>query len=337
MKTFQPYTIKNMTLKNKIVMPPMCMYSADGDGYVKNFHMAHYGARAIGGVGLIIVEATGVSPNGRISDNDLGLWCDEQIAGMKKLVDSLHEQDTKVAIQLNHAGRKYEGGGVQVGVSPIRFNERYTVPKELTVEEIKQIVIDFGQAAKRAELAGFDALELHGAHGYLINQFLSPMSNHRTDEYGGNPENRTRFLKEVLEQVHQNWTADKPVILRISATEYNKNGYSMEELADMLNTVSPMLDIIHVSSGGNSSEKIDIFPGYQVRLAEEIKKLCKKDTIAVGLIDNIDLAEEILGNQRADLVAIGRTLLRDPQFVLNEARRKGYSITLPKQYERGYK
>ncbi|MFT4144190.1 MAG: NADPH dehydrogenase NamA [Mobilitalea sp.] len=337
MKAFQPYTIKNMTLKNRIVMPPMCMYSAEADGFVKNFHMTHYGARAIGGVGLIIVEATGVAPNGRISDNDLGLWSDEQMAGMRNLVESIHEADTKVAIQLNHAGRKYEGSGEKVGVSPIRFNERYTVPRELSIAEIKQIVRDFGQAARRADQVGYDAIELHGAHGYLINQFLSPMSNHRTDEYGGSYENRTRFLKEVLEEVHRNWPSDKPVILRISATEYNPSGYGVEELTDMLNTISHKLDIIHVSSGGNSSEKIDVFPGYQVKLAETVRELCKKDTIAVGLIDNIDLAEEILGNQRADLVAFGRTLLRDPQFALNEAKRKHYDIELPRQYIRGYK
>lgn len=337
MKTFQPYTIKNMTLKNRIVMPPMCMYSAEANGFVNNFHRIHYGARALGGVGLIIVEATGVAPNGRISDNDLGLWSDEQMEGMRSLVDSLHEAATKVAIQLNHAGRKYEGSGEKVGVSPIRFNERYTVPKELSVEEIKQIIKDFGQAARRAEEVGYDAIELHGAHGYLINQFLSPMSNQRTDEYGGSSENRVRFLKEVLEEVHKYWPSDKPILVRISATEYNSSGYQVEELAAMLNAISHMVDLIHVSSGGNSSEKIDVYPGYQIKLAQTIKELCKKDTIAVGLIETIDLAEEVLGNQRADLVAIGRTLLRDPQFVLNEAKRKGYNISLPTQYERGYK
>ncbi len=326
-----------MELKNRIVMPPMCMYSADEDGMVKNFHITHYVTRAVGGVGLIIVEATGVIPNGRISSNDLGIWSDSHIKGLKKIVDQVKSYGTKIGIQLAHAGRKCESNDeFIVAPSPLRFSDEYRVPRELSKDGIKEIVSQFKDAARRANEAGFDMIEIHGAHGYLINEFLSPLSNKRDDEYGGSRENRVRFLKEIIEAVKEVWPENKPISLRVSADDYTEGGIDKEEMVEIVNLVKDDIDIVHVSSGGVVKARINAFPGYQVTHAERIKKECNIPTIAVGLIKDYDHIEEIISNERADLVALGRALLRDPYLVLNMAYERNISGFFPKQYERGF-
>lgn len=318
-------------------MPPMCMYSSDEEGMVKEFHEVHYISRAIGGVGLIILEATGVLPNGRITSNDLGIWSDDHIPGLKSLVNKAKVYGSKMAIQLAHAGRKCTSNDEYiVAPSPIRLSEDYRIPRELTKDEIKEIVLAFREAAIRADESGFDTIEIHGAHGYLIHEFLSPITNKRTDEYGGSLENRTRFLKEILKSVKKIWPEEKPIILRVTADDYHEDGINKEEMVKIINEVKEDLDMVHVSTGGLISVKFDIFPGYQVKHSETIKRECNIPTIAVGLIQEYDQIEEILYNDRADLVALGRAILRDPHIVLNMAHDNDLEISYPKQYERGY-
>lgn len=337
LKAFQSYKLKNLDLKNRIVMPPMCMYSAKEDGLVTDFHISHYTARAMGGVALIIVEATGVLPNGRISDHDLGIWDHSQVAGLKELVRQIKSFGSLVGIQLNHGGRKYEGKEKLVGPSPIAYSDSYQEPAQLTTDQIKEIVAAFGNAAKLADEAGFDMIEIHGAHGYLINQFLSPHSNHRSDEYGGSLENRVRFLKEVIASIKDNWPESKTLGIRISATEHLEDGYNEAEMVTMLNLVKEDLDIVHVSTGGNGPWAGNVYPGYQVKQAEIIKQGVGLPIIAVGLLDDIKLIEEVLGNDRADLVAVGRGLLMNPYFVNQEGFKQDQEIELPFQYERGFR
>ncbi len=326
-----------MTLKNRIVMPPMCMYSAEEDGIVKDFHETHYISRAVGGVGLIIIEATGVTPNGRISSNDLGIWSDEHIKGLKNIVDKSKVYGAKMGIQLAHAGRKCESNDdFIVGPSPIRFSDDYRIPRELDKEGIQRIVQQFKEAARRAELAGFDTIELHGAHGYLINEFLSPLSNKRSDEYGGSRENRVRFLKEIISAIKEVWPREKPIILRVSADDYTDGGIDKEEMVKIINLVKEDIDMVHVSSGGVVKARINTFPGYQVTHSETIKRECNIPTIAVGLIEDYDHIEEIVSNNRADLVALGRAILRNPYLPLNMAYSKRIQNLYPKQYERGF-
>lgn len=321
-------------------MPPMCMYSADSRGYVNDFHINHYTSRAMGGTGLIIVEATGVTPNGRISSNDLGIWSDDHIGGLKRLVDSVKKYDTAIGIQLAHAGRKCESDDDYiVAPSPIRYSEKYRKPRKLSREEIKEIVGQFKEGARRANEAGFDTIEIHGAHGYLISEFLSPLSNKREDEYGGSRENRTRFLKEILEAVKEVWPEEKAILLRVSAYDYIEGGMDKYEMAEILKLVKDYIDVIHVSTGGVAPvpDKIYTYPGYQVSHGEYIRKELEMPTITVGLINNFELVEEILANKRADLVAIGRGMLRDPYFVLNMAYELGVKDIYPKQYVRGFR
>ena len=336
MKTFEEYSIKSLKLKNRVVMPPMCMYSADDSGEVNDFHINHYTTRSIGGVGLIIVESTGITPNGRISDNDLGIWDDKHIKGLKNLVQSVKKHGSKIAIQLNHAGRKYTGSGQPVAPSAISYDENYKMPKELTKIEIKEIIFRFQEAAIRADKAGFDVIEIHAAHGYLIDQFLSPLSNLRQDGYGKTTENRTRFLKEILVAVKEVWPKGKPISLRVSAEDYKKGGISIKEMVQIINIVKEYVDVVHVSSGGLVPAHINLYPGYQINFAQTIKRECNIPTIAVGLITEIDMVEEILSNERADLVALGRELLRNPFWVLNKAKEKNVDIELPEQYKRAF-
>lgn len=337
MNSFSVFKIKNMELKNRIVMPPMCMYSAEEDGLVQDFHENHYISRAVGGTGLIIIEATGITPNGRISSNDLGIWSDEHIEGLKRIVDKVRPYGAKIGIQLAHAGRKCESNDeFIVAPSPIGFSEDYRVPRELTKEGISKIVELFKHAARRANQAGFDIIEIHGAHGYLIHQFLSPLSNKREDEYGGSRENRVRFLMEVITAIKDVWPQDKPISLRVSADDYTDGGIDKEEMSEIINLVKDSIDIVHVSSGGVVRARINTFPGYQVSHAEYIKEKCKIPVIAVGLIKDYDHVEEIISNNRADLVALGRAILRDPYFASNMAYEKGIKEVNIKQYNRGY-
>lgn len=337
MNSLTEFYLKGLIFKNRIVMPPMCMYSADEYGNVADFHETHYISRAVGGVGLIILEATGITPNGRISSNDLGIWSDDHIKGLKRIVDKAKVYGAKMGIQLAHAGRKCDSNDeFIVAPSPIRFNEEYKVPRELSKEDMKKITLQFKEAARRANLAGFDIIEIHGAHGYLIHQFLSPLSNKRSDDYGGSRENRVRFLKEILSSIKEAWPKDKPIILRVSADDYTEGGIDKDEMVKIINLVKDDLDMIHVSSGGLvSGTQIKLYPGYQVTHAEAIKKECSIPTIAVGLIKDYDHIEEIISNSRADMVALGRELLRNPYLVLNMAYKNDIKYS-PVQYERGF-
>lgn len=338
MNTLKNYTLKNLNLKNRIVMPPMCMYSSDETGMANDFHYTHYVTRAIGAVSLIIVESTGVVENGRTTDNDLGIWNDKQIDGLKKIVDGVKKHGSKIAIQLNHGGRKYTGTASQaVAPSAVKFDEKSTLPKELTRDDIKEIVLKFKDAAERVDKAGFDAIEIHGAHGYLIHQFLSPLSNLRKDEYGGDIKNRTRFLKEILQAVSKVWPKEKAILLRVSAYDYKDGGITSNDMIEIINEIKDYIDIVHVSTGGLIPVEINAYPGYQVNYSSIIKEKCKIPTIAVGLITDVNMAEEIISNNRADLVAVGRELLRNPYFVLNEAKIRNLDFDYPEQYKGAFK
>lgn len=338
MNIFKNYTLKNINLKNRIVMPPMCMYSSDKTGIANDFYYTHYVTRAIGGVGLIIVESTGVVQNGRTTDSDLGIWSDKHIDWLKKIVDGVKKPGSKIVIQLNHAGRKYTGTASRaVAPSAVKFDEKSALPRELTKDDIKEIVLNFKEAAKRADKAGFDAIEIHGAHGYLIHQFLSPLSNLREDEYGGNIKNRTRFLKEILHAVSEVWPKEKAILLRVSAYDYKDGGITLNDMVEIINEIKEYIDIVHVSTGGLIPAEINVYPGYQVNFSSTIKEKCNIPTIAVGLITDINMAEEIISNDRADLVAFGRELLRNPYFVLNEAKVRNLDFDYPEQYKVAFK
>ena len=335
-KLFTSYTIKDVTLKNRIVMSPMCMYSSHQEnGMVENWHKTHYVSRAVGGAGLIIIEATAVTPQGRISPQDLGIWNDEQKQGLTELVSLIKEQGAKTGIQLAHAGRKADLEGEILAPSAIAFNDRYQTPKEMTKEDIKETVAAFRDGAKRAKEAGFDVIEIHGAHGYLINEFLSPISNKREDEYGGSAENRYRILKETMAAVKEVW--DGPLFVRISAHDYLEGGMDPEQYTEMVRWMKEDgADLIDVSSGAVAPARIHAFPGYQVPFSDTIKNNADIATGAVGLIVNGTQAEEILQNNRADLVLLGRELLRDPYWPRTAAKELGAEIKAPVQYERGW-
>lgn len=337
MRAFESIKIKNFEVKNRIVMPPMCMYTADTDGYANEFHHVHYGSRAVGGVGIIIVEATGVTSNGRISEHDLGIWDDNHISGLKKIVELCKPYGTKMVIQLAHAGRKCEVISEEiVAPSGIPFDENSRVPKELSQDEIKEIIASFREAAIRAVKAGFDGVEIHAAHGYLIHEFLSPITNQRTDEYGGNVINRSRLLREILEEVRKVLPSDMPIFLRVSASDYTPDGLDVYKMEEIINEVRDFIDVLDVSSGGVIQARIAVYNGYQVRFSEYLKSKCNVPTIAVGLITGPELVEEVLFNNRADFVALGRELLRNPYWVLDTAYENQIPYVYPKQYIRAF-
>lgn len=335
-KLFSPYTIKGVTLKNRIVMSPMCMYSSHNeDGHLQNWHRTHYTTRGVGQVGLIIVESTAVTPQGRISPQDLGIWSDEHIEGFKELVGLVKEHGAKMGIQLGHAGRKAVLEGEILAPSALAFNDKMKTPKEMTITEINKTVEAFKNGAERAAKAGFDVIELHGAHGYLIHQFLSPLSNKRTDEYGGSAENRYRLLREVIDAVKTVW--DGPLFVRVSANDYHAEGLTAEDYIPFANWMKEQgVDLIDVSSGAVVPAHIHAYPGYQVKYSETIKNGTGIATGAVGMITSAVQAEEILQNDRADLVILARELLRDPYWPRTAAKELGVSIEAPKQYERGW-
>ena len=335
-KLFSPYTVKGVTFKNRIVMAPMCMYSSHNeDGHLQNWHRTHYTSRAVGQVGLIIVEATAVSPEGRISPQDLGIWNDEHIAGFQELAGLVKEHGAKIGIQLAHAGRKAVLEGEILAPSAIAFNEKSKTPKEMTKDDIAATIEAFKKGAERVKKAGFDVIEIHGAHGYLINEFLSPLSNKRTDEYGGSAENRCRFLREVIGAVKTVW--DGPLFVRVSAHDYHEDGLTPEDYITFGNWMKEQgVDLIDVSSGAVVPARIDVYPGYQVKYSEAIKYGADIPTGAVGLITSPLHAEEILQNERADLIFLARELLRDPYWPRKAAKELGVSIDGPKQYERGW-
>ncbi|HKM06088.1 MAG TPA: NADPH dehydrogenase [Sphaerochaeta sp.] len=338
MKLFEPFTIKNLSLRNRFVMAPMCTYMvSEHDGKVTPFHQAHYVAPAIGGVALICIEATSVSPEGRISDNDLGLWSDEQVPALANVVVGIHEAGAKVAIQLAHAGRKCmatDGVSEILAPSALAFDETYRVPKEMQEPEIERVIDDFRQAARRAEAAGIDALEIHAAHGYLINQFISPETNFRTDRF----QDPSLFLTLILNAIHEVWPKDKPVWVRVSATDYSPKGYDVQYLLNILDKIRPMIDAVHVSSGGVVPINFPVYPGYQVSFAKNIKSTLNLPTIAVGMLSSPDMAELVLQSGSADLIAVGRGLLRNPNCLMEIAfaHQKEFLLQQPGYLQRGF-
>lgn len=335
-KLFSTFKLKNLELKNRIVMAPMCMYSADEKGISNSWHYIHYGTRAVGGTGLIIMEATAVESRGRITSKDLGIWSDSHIEGLRSIVEECKKHGAKMGIQLAHAGRKCEAASEEIiAPSPIAFSEKYRTPKEMSKEDIKEVVSAFKAAAKRAKEAGFEVIEIHGAHGYLIHEFMSPVTNKRKDEYGGSAENRARFLKEVISAVREVWTEELPLILRVSAEDYAEEGNSPEDTAEIIDFAKDAgIDIVHVSSGGLVEARINVYPGYQIGFAEVIKCITNLPVIAGGFITSPLMVEEILQNNRADLVFLGRELLRNPYWPLRASKELQEEIEWPVQYLR---
>jgi len=348
-KLFSSLSIKNLTLKNRIVVSPMCQYSAQ-DGFTNDWHLVHLGSRAVGGAGLVFTEATAVSPEGRITPGDVGLWRDEHIPGLNRIAGFIYSQGAIAGIQLAHAGRKAScavpleggkqldeklGGWKTVAPSAIPFITGEKPPESLNKEGIKKVVSDFKAASGRAVVAGFKVIEIHCAHGYLLHEFLSPLSNKRTDIYGGSFENRIRLLIEVINGIKSVWPAEYPLFVRISATDWTEGGWTTEEsikLAYILNNIG--IDLIDCSSGGNVfNAKIPVSPGYQVPFSDALRKTGIL-TGAVGFITAAKQAESILQEEMADLVFIAKELLRNPYFPLNAARELSEDITWPAQYLR---
>ncbi len=334
-KLFEPYQLQSIKLKNRIVMAPMCMYSAKEDGLVTPFHLVHYATRAAGQIGLIVLEATAVVPEGRISSNDLGIWDDAHIEGLQQVVTNMQAYGAKTGIQLAHAGRKATVDGEIFAPSAIAFSDEYKTPSEMTLDDIDYVVEAFKKAAIRARQAGFDVLEIHGAHGYLISEFLSPATNKRSDQYGGSQENRYRLLRQVIDAIRSVW--EGPLLVRVSAEDYAQDGTTMEDFIVFSRWMqSQGVDLVDVSTGGVVQAHIHAFPGYQVPHAEAIKLGANIPTGAVGLITHAQHAEEILQNNRADLIFLGRVLLRDPYWPLHAAKELGANIEPPVQYVRGW-
>ncbi len=326
-----PLTIKSVKFKNRLGMSPMCQYSAH-DGYANYWHNVHYATRAVGGIGLIMLEATAIVPEGRITPYDLGIWDDNLINNLQIITNLIQKNGGVAGIQLAHAGRKAShdspekggkqlhsnnGGWTTVGASSIAFDSDEIPPQALNKSEIENIVKRFENATLRAYHAGFKVIEIHAAHGYLLHQFLSPLSNHRTDEYGGTFENRTRFLLEVVAAVQRVWSPDLPIFVRLSATDWKVGGWTLEETIELSKILlNKGVDLIDCSSGGIVSDaKIPIADGYQVPFSTAVKKTGIR-TAAVGLITRLNQIEEILSNNQADLVLLGRELLRNPYFGL---------------------
>jgi len=347
---FSPLSIKSVTLKNRIVVSPMCQYSCI-DGFATDWHLVHLGSRAIGGAALIIQEASAVSAAGRITHADLGIWKDEHLDKLTSIVSFIHHHGAVAGIQLAHAGRKascevpWKGGHqIQSGehawqtVAPsaIPFHENDIIPHALIKTEIDGLITDFKNAAVRAIKAGYQLIEIHAAHGYLINEFLSPLTNARTDEYGGSFENRIRFLLEVIAAIQSVWPADLPLFVRLSATDWAEGGWTIDDSVKVSFILKEKgIDLVDASSGGTvSTVKIPAGPGYQVAFAETIKKQTGILTGAVGIITTTQQAEEILQQQQADLIIMARQLLRDPYFALHAAKELNEEVQWPDQYLR---
>jgi 2,4-dienoyl-CoA reductase-like NADH-dependent reductase (Old Yellow Enzyme family) len=352
-KLFEPLRIRSVVLKNRIVVSPMCQYSST-DGFAHDWHLVHLGSRAVGGAGLIFTEAAAVSPQGRITPHDLGIYKDEHIEFLRRITDFIRAQQSVPAIQLAHAGRKashhrpWDGGAalkeneqpwITEAPSAIAYKEGEPVPHELSIAEIMQVIADFKAAAVRSREAGFSIIELHAAHGYLLHEFLSPISNQRKDEYGGSFENRIRMLIEICTAVREVWNEALPLFVRISATDWVEGGWSVEDsvaLSKILKTKA--VDLIDCSSGGNSpGQKITVGPLYQTPFAEKIKKEADILTGAVGLITTSEQAENILIKKQADLIFLARQQLRDPYFPLHAAKELEEDIPWPVQYDRAKK
>ena len=348
---FEPLVLRSLTLRNRIVVSPMCQYSSV-DGFATDWHLVHLGSRAVGGASAVIAEATAVSPEGRISPHDLGIWRDEHVPMLARITTFIKAQGAVAGVQLAHAGRKAsmdapwrggrplserEGGWQPVyAPSAVAFSSHTQQPAAMTHTDIARVIGDFRRGAERALAAGFQLVELHGAHGYLLHEFLSPLSNTRTDEYGGSFENRARFVLKVVDAVRDAWPSHLPLFMRLSATDWTAGGWDIEQsvaLSRILGTHG--VDLVDASSGGNvAGATIPVGPGYQVQFAERIRREAGLPTGAVGMITDAHQAEEILRSGAADVVILARQLLRDPYWPLRAAAALGADVTWPAQYER---
>ncbi len=348
---FDSFTIRDLEFSNRVFVSPMCEYSSV-DGYANDWHLVHLGSRAVGGAGLVLTEATAVLPEGRISPQDLGIWKDEHIDLLKHIVSFIHEQGSVAGMQLAHAGRKastrrpWEGHGVVpeteggwqnvMAPSAIPFADNYPTPQALTLDGIQQVVRAFAHAARRACDAGFRVIEIHAAHGYLIHEFLSPLSNHRDDAYGGSFENRTRLIREIVTAVHSSWPKGAPLFVRISASDWVEGGWDLEQSIELARSLKQIgVDLIDCSSGGTVPHaKIPGGPGYQTPFAHRIRHEAEILTGAVGMITSPVQAEQIIGTGQADTILMAREFLRDPYWPLRAAKELGQSISWPVQYLR---
>jgi 2,4-dienoyl-CoA reductase-like NADH-dependent reductase (Old Yellow Enzyme family) len=347
---FDPLPIRGITLPNRIAVSPMCEYSSE-DGFANDWHLVHLGSRAVGGAGLVFTEATAVTPEGRISPEDLGIWKDAHIEFLARIVRFLKNQGAVPAMQLAHAGRKgstyrpssgdgtiplKDGGWVPVAPSAIAYSEKYPMPRALAKEEIREVVDAFAQAARRALQAGFQIIEIHAAHGYLTHEFLSPLSNQRTDEYGGSFVNRTRLAREIVSAIRKEMPDQLPLFIRISSTDWKEGGWDVEQSVELAKQLKPLgVDLVDCSSAGLvQDQKIVAGPGFQVPFAERIRRDAGILTSAVGLIETKEQVVEILAKDRADLVLMAREFLRDPYWPLRAARDLKQPLSWPVQYLR---
>ena len=352
MKLFLPFSLRKLEFKNRIAVSPMCQYSAV-DGHANTWHLVHLGSRAVGGAALVMAEASGVSDIGRISPGDTGLYLDSHVDAWRPIVEFLKSHGANTGIQLAHAGRKAstdvpwlggkplsasQGAWTTVSASPLPFEAGYPVPKELTLSEIDQVVQQFEAAAFRALAAGFQVLEIHAAHGYLLTQFLSPLSNHRTDSYGGSFENRARLLLRVAKSVRSIWPESQPLFVRISATDWVEGGWDIAQSVQLCRQLKSLgVDLIDVSSGGTSpTAKIPLGPGYQVEFAEAIRKQAGVPTGAVGMITDAAQADTIITTGQADMVFLAREMLRDPYWPRHAAKALRFELAAPPQYARAW-
>jgi 2,4-dienoyl-CoA reductase-like NADH-dependent reductase (Old Yellow Enzyme family) len=350
MRLLSPLTLRSVTLRNRIAMSPMCQYSAK-DGLANDWHLVHYASRAVGGVGLVAVEATAVEARGRISPADLGIWEDAQIEPLARIVRAVTGAGAVPCLQLAHAGRKGStapptagggplapgaGGWPIVSASALPFADGHAVPEPLDVAGLSAVVHAFAAAARRAQAAGFQAIELHAAHGYLLHQFLSPLSNRRDDDHGGSFASRTRLVREVLSAVRSEWPGSLPLLLRVSATDWIDGGWGIDETVELCRGLAPLgVDLVDVSSGGILPTALPpVGPGYQTGFAERIRREAQVKTGAVGLITSPEQADHAIRSGQADLVILGRELLRDPYFALHAAARLGQEGPWPVQYLR---
>jgi 2,4-dienoyl-CoA reductase-like NADH-dependent reductase (Old Yellow Enzyme family) len=350
---FTPLTLRGLTLRNRIAVSPMCEYSSE-DGFSNDWHLVHLGSRAVGGAGLVITEAAAVSPEGRITPQDLGIWKDEHVDGLRRIVAFLQEHGSAAGIQLAHAGRKAsthrpwaeaaraevlaeDGGWTTVAPSAEPFADGYPTPVALDADGIAKVVADFREATRRSIDAGFDLVEIHAAHGYLLHEFLSPLSNHRTDEYGGSPENRRRLLLEVVDAVREVWGAERPITVRVSATDWTDGGLTIEDTVETAALLRERgVDLIDVSSGGNVAAGIPVGAGYQTALAATVRRDAGIRTGAVGLITVAEQADTIVRTGQADLVLLARELLRQPYWPLHAAKALRAEPPVPDQYLRAF-
>lgn len=349
---FEPLKIRDVALRNRIAVSPMCQYSCE-DGLANDWHFVHLGSRAVGGAAIVFCEATAVLPEARISPQDLGIWSDHHAEALARIVHFIHEQGSLAGIQLAHAGRKAstyrtwspkqgaipssEGGWSNVlAPSAIQFQENYPQPREITRDEIRGVCDAFAAAARRAREAGFDIIEIHAAHGYLIHEFLSPFSNHRTDEYGGSFENRTRMAREVTSTVRSAWSESQPLFMRISATDWKEGGWDADQSVQLAREVKKLgVDLIDCSSGGAiPGVNIPTGPGYQTKFAEKIRREAEILTGTVGMITEPVQADHIIRTGQADIVLLAREMLRDPYWPLRAARELGQPASWPAQYLR---